>query len=70
MHVKALDPKIPADTYIAASDGYAGAVWQNAIRVVAENYPEAVEKGIFANNGKQETARGRVDAKKSEEVFG
>lgn len=70
MHVKALDSKIPAGTYIANSEGYAGTVWQNATRIVAENYPEAVKNGTFVNNGIQETRRGRVDASRSEEVFG
>lgn len=72
MHVKALDAIIPAGTYIANSEGYpgVGTVWQDATRIVAENYPEAVAKGTFPNNGIQDTRRARVDARKSEEVFG
>jgi hypothetical protein len=72
MHVKGLDPKVPAGTYISNSEGYpgAGTVWQDATQIVAENYPEAVAKGTFPNNGIQGTRRGRVDARKSEEVFG
>ena len=72
MHVKALDPKIPAGTYIGNSEGYpaAGTVWQDTIQIVAKNFPKAVAKGVFPNNGVQDTIRGRIDARKSEEVFG
>ena len=70
MHIKALDSKILAGTYIANSEWYTGTVWQNATRIVAENYPGAVKNGTFVNSGIQETRRGRVDPSKSEEVFG
>jgi nucleoside-diphosphate-sugar epimerase len=69
MHVKALDSKIPAGTYVGNSDGYAGTVWQNATRIVAERFPKAVAKGIFPNDGLQPTRRLRVDATKTEKVM-
>lgn len=70
MHVKALDPKILAGSYVGNSEGYAGTVWQNATRIVAENFPKAVAKGIFPNDGTQPTRRLRVDARRTEEVMG
>ena len=72
MHVKALDSDIPAGTYIANSEGYpgAGTVWQDAMQIVAKNYPKAVANEIFPNDGVQETRKGRVDARRSEELFG
>jgi nucleoside-diphosphate-sugar epimerase len=70
MHVKGLDPKVPAGSYIGNSDDYAGTVWQNATRIAAEHFPKAVEKGFLPNNGLQPTRKLRVDAKKTEEVMG
>lgn len=70
MHVKALDPKVPAGSYVGNSDGYAGTVWQNATRIVAEHFPLAVSKGIVPNDGLQPTRRLRVDARKTEEIMG
>jgi nucleoside-diphosphate-sugar epimerase len=70
VHVKALDPGVPVRTYIANSDDYAGTVWQNATRVVAEHFPEAVAKGVLPNNGVQETRRFRVNARDTEEIMG
>lgn len=70
MHVNALSPKVPSGTYIANSGGDAGTVWQTATEIVAKNFPQAVAKGFLANNGVEDTRRGRIDATRSEEVFG
>ncbi|KAJ5770048.1 NAD(P)-binding Rossmann-fold containing protein [Penicillium nucicola] len=70
MHVKGLDPKVPAGSYIGNSDDYAGTVWQNATAIVAEHFPKAVENGVFPNNGLQPTRKIRLDARKTEEVMG
>jgi len=67
MHVKALDPQIPAGTYIANGEG---TTWQDATRIVAEKFPEAVAKGILPNNGIQGTRAAKIDGKRSEELFG
>lgn len=67
MQVKALDPKVPAGTYIANSDG---TVWQDATKIVAESFPETVTKGVLPNNGVHDTRPAKIDAKRSEEVFG
>ena len=70
MHVKGLDPKVLAGSYIGNSYDYAGTVWQNATGIAAEHFPKAVEKGIISDNGLQPTRKPRMDAKKTEEVMG
>ncbi|OQD91055.1 hypothetical protein PENANT_c001G04080 [Penicillium antarcticum] len=70
MHVKGLDPKVPAGSYIGNSDDYAGTFWQNATGITAEHFPKAVAKGILPNNGLQPTRKMGVDARKTEEVMG
>ena len=70
MHVKALDPSVPAGSYIGNSDDYAGTVWQNATGIVAEHFPNAVAHGILPNNGTQPTRKCRINARKTEEVMG
>lgn len=69
MHVKALDPTVPAGSYIGHSDDYAGTVWQNATAITAEHFPKAVAKGILPNNGVQPTRKLRVNARTTEEVM-
>jgi nucleoside-diphosphate-sugar epimerase len=69
MHVKALDPRVPAGSYIGNSDDYAGTVWQNATGIVAEHFPKAVAKGIIPNNGVQPTRKVRLNARRTEEVM-
>ncbi|KAJ6131557.1 hypothetical protein N7523_001263 [Penicillium sp. IBT 18751x] len=70
MHVKALDPSVPAGSYIGNSDDYAGTVWQNATSIVAEHFPNAVARGILPNNGTQPTRKCRINARRTEEVMG
>lgn len=70
MHVKALDPEIPAGDYVGNSDDYAGTVWQNATRIVDENFPKAVANGILPNDGLSPTRRLRLNARKVEEIMG
>lgn len=69
MHFKALDNAIPAGHYIANSEGYGGTVWDNAARIVAEHFPDAVSKGILKIDGKQGTRRMRIDASETEKVM-
>lgn len=44
--------------------------WQDATKIVAEKFPEAVAKGILPNNGIQDTRIAKIDRKRSEELFG
>ncbi|KAJ5625159.1 putative oxidoreductase [Penicillium lagena] len=70
MHVKALDPNVPAGSYIGNSEDYAGTVWQNATAVAAEHFPKAIAKGIIPNDGVQPTRKLTVNARETEEVMG
>jgi nucleoside-diphosphate-sugar epimerase len=71
LHVEALNPKIEGNqSFLAVSEGERGTVWEEAIEIVKRNFPEAVKKGILANDGKAATKRTKVDASRTEKVFG
>jgi nucleoside-diphosphate-sugar epimerase len=69
IHVKALDPTVPAGTYVANSGRDAGTVWQDATTIVEESFREEVSAGLLPNNGVQEAKTMRVDAKETEDVM-
>ncbi len=71
IHVDALNPKIPGNqSFLAVSEGERGTRWEEAIDIVNRNFPEAVKKGTFPNNGTAATKRTKMDASRTEEVFG
>jgi len=70
LHVKALNPKIPAGAHIATSEGLPTTTWQDTTSIVAKTFPEAVKEAIFPNDGVQPTLRIHIDASFTEEVFG
>lgn len=71
IHVLALNPKIPGNqAFMASADGVNGMVWEDGIKVLKENFPEAIAQGLVKTTGKQPTLTTRVDAKKTEETFG
>jgi nucleoside-diphosphate-sugar epimerase len=71
LHLLALDTKIPGNqSFLAVSEGERGTVWSDAIEVVKRNFPEAVKKGILPNDGVAVTKRTKVDASRTEKVFG
>ncbi len=71
LHVESLDPKIEGDqSFLAVSEGERGTRWEEAIDIVNRNFPEAVRKGILPNNGTALTKRTKVDATRTEDVFG
>jgi nucleoside-diphosphate-sugar epimerase len=71
LHVKALDPKIEGgQNFLAVSEGAKGTVWGDAIDIVNRNFPEAVKKGILPNTGFTPTKRTKIDASRTEKVFG
>jgi nucleoside-diphosphate-sugar epimerase len=71
LHVLALDPKIAGNqSFLASSEGVNGTTWSDAIGIVNRNFPEAVRKGILPNNGTAITKRTRINASRTEEVFG
>jgi len=71
LHVEALDPKIEGNqSFLAVLEGERGTRWEEAIEIVNRNFPEAVKNGILPNNGKALTKRTKVDASRTEKVFG
>jgi nucleoside-diphosphate-sugar epimerase len=71
LHVESLDPKIEGNqNFLAVSEGERGTIWGDAIEIVNRNFPEAVKKGILPNNGVALTKRTKVDASRTEKVFG
>jgi nucleoside-diphosphate-sugar epimerase len=71
LHVEALDPKLEGNqSFLAVSEGERGTRWEEAIEIINRNFPEAVKKGIFPNNGTAGTKRTKVDASRTEQVFG
>ncbi|KAK9360709.1 hypothetical protein V1504DRAFT_453712 [Lipomyces starkeyi] len=43
MHVKALEQKVQAGTYIGNYEGATGTVWQDAMSIVASAHPKAAK---------------------------
>lgn len=71
LHVLGLDSKIPGNRhYITNSGGLDGTTFNDVKNIVAEKYPEEVAKGLLPNNGDFPTMKVKVDASKTEEVFG
>jgi nucleoside-diphosphate-sugar epimerase len=69
-HVKALDPKLPAQCYVLTSEGLRGTHWEESMPTVAKAFPSEVKSGILANNGKTVTLPVKIDESKSEELLG
>jgi nucleoside-diphosphate-sugar epimerase len=69
-HVKALDPKIPAQGYILSSEGLRGTHWEESMPTVAKSFAAEVKSGVLANNGKIVTLPVKIDERKSEEILG
>ncbi|KAK9364721.1 hypothetical protein V1509DRAFT_586727 [Lipomyces kononenkoae] len=71
VHVKALDPQIPGNQdFVATSGGIDGIVHKDAIDIVKNNFPDAISQGILPLNGVQPTLTLKIDASRTEKVFG
>lgn len=71
LHVEALNPAIPGNqSFLAVSEGERGTRWEEALEIVRRNFPKAVESGVLKNNGTAKTKRTKVDASRTERVFG
>jgi nucleoside-diphosphate-sugar epimerase len=67
LHVDSLKPSIPGNrNYLAISPPMH---WNDAKEIVQKFYPEAVEKGILANNGDTPTADMLFETTEEERVF-
>jgi nucleoside-diphosphate-sugar epimerase len=74
LHVEALRPDIPAGSYVAHSNTPAGTFtgtrWEETNQIIARLFPDAVKKGLFPNNGVQQSSPVHIDASKTEKAFG
>lgn len=71
LHVRALDPKIPGGSSFALnSHSPDGIAFNDAIDIVAKNYPERVADGTLPNSGKTDTLPLKYDAGETEKAFG
>ncbi|KAH6662296.1 hypothetical protein B0J14DRAFT_525334 [Halenospora varia] len=71
LHVEALDLKIEGNqNFLAMSEGIKGTRWEDTIDIVNRNFPEAVKNGILPNNGHAKTKKTKIDASRTEKVFG
>lgn len=71
LHVEALNPKIEGNqSFLAVSEGERGTRWEEGIKIVNRNFPEAVKRGVLPNNGTAATKRTKIDASRTEKIFG
>jgi len=73
LHVEALNPKIPAGSYIAhwnPAGTVDGTKWEEINEIVARLFPDAIKSGLIPNNGSVTTAVNHVDTTKTEKAFG
>lgn len=67
VHVLALDPKVEGNrAFLTTVD----AKWEDALKVLKERYPRAVEEGKISLEGKQDTLNIKISATETEEVLG
>lgn len=70
-HVAVLNPQIVGNQgFILSSGGLRGTRWEDSFDVVAKNYPDAVQSGTLANNGKITTKPIKIDAGNTEKTLG
>ncbi|KAH8691242.1 hypothetical protein BGW36DRAFT_387930 [Talaromyces proteolyticus] len=70
-HVAALNPGIVGNAgFVLSSGGLRGIRWEESLDVVAKNFPDAVQSGILANNGKIATLPVKIDASNTEKTLG
>ena len=69
-HVGALDPKVPGNQGFLIASHQPDLEWDSAKDFVHRQYPDAVEKGVLANDGHMPTSRVTIDVRKTEEAFG
>ena len=74
LHVDALNPEVPAGSYLATSNNPAGTLngsrYETINEIVARKFPEAVKKALIPNDGYQSSTVVHADASKTEKVFG
>jgi len=68
LHVLALDSKVPAGRYMAASGGAEGTNLLDAFDIVKRHFPEASEK-VFTKQGEMPIVKINIDTSKTEKAF-
>ncbi|KAI9776644.1 MAG: hypothetical protein M1839_009450 [Geoglossum umbratile] len=70
-HVQALDPRVAnGENFILSSDGPAGIVFDDIIKISERLFPDAVKSGVLPLGGTRPTIRMNLDTRKTEETFG
>jgi len=70
-HVDGLKQSVPGNRdYILSSDAPEGIEWQDMIKFVKKDFPEAVENGVFKLQGSMPTRPWRLQTSDTEEAFG
>jgi nucleoside-diphosphate-sugar epimerase len=70
LHVEALEARIPAGSYQAATNGTEGIRWEEVNEIVRRLFPEVVQEGLLPNSGRSKTLACHLDVRKTEETFG
>lgn len=70
-HIKCLNLNIPGNQgYLLTSGGLRGTSWEDSFNIIAKEFPNAVENGIFSNNMKITTLPVKYDESASEKALG
>jgi len=70
LHVEALQARIPAGSYQAATNSAEGIRWEEVNEIVQQLFPEAVREVVLPNSGGSKTLACHLDVSKTEETFG
>jgi hypothetical protein len=71
IQVLSLDPKIKGNqNFMISSHGPEGILWDDAIEIAKNNFPEEVEEGVLKLGGTQLTKKLLIDSSRTENVFG
>jgi nucleoside-diphosphate-sugar epimerase len=70
-HVKALHSQVPGNRgYLLSSGGLKGTRYEDAIHIVAREFPDAVKAGVLSNDGKITSIPLKLNASASEKALG
>ena len=70
MHVLALDPRIPGGQFFLGVSEDSNTKWEDSFETVKKHFPEAVDSGTFALNGKNPTKRLIFDNEFTKKILG
>jgi hypothetical protein len=67
---RALQPRIPAGSYQATTNGTSGIRWGETNEIVARRFPDAVQSGSLLNSGLRMNIPVHLDASETERTCG